>query len=190
MSMIMDVVDITPPALEPVSLARAKLFLRVEHDAEDHLITEMICSARLRVETYVGASLITRQRRIICGVTHAGDIVLNHHPIDSVDAVRFVKANGDIIPLEPAHYQLNLRARPARLFIQETAWAICPHHEICHAEIDVTAGYGAAEADIPAPFTQAILLLMAQAYEREAALSPDLPMMVQALLMPYRGLRL
>ena len=41
----------------PVSLTEAKLFLRVEHEAEDALIETLIAAARARVEGEVGLSL-------------------------------------------------------------------------------------------------------------------------------------
>ena len=41
----------------PVSLTEAKLFLRVEHDAEDALIQTLIDAGRARVEGDVGLTL-------------------------------------------------------------------------------------------------------------------------------------
>ncbi len=41
----------------PVSLTEAKLFLRVEHGAEDGLIQTLIDAARARVEGELGTSL-------------------------------------------------------------------------------------------------------------------------------------
>ncbi|MGO4410147.1 MULTISPECIES: head-tail connector protein [unclassified Brevundimonas] len=41
----------------PVTLTEAKLFLRVEHEAEDGLIQTLIGAARARVEGEVGLSL-------------------------------------------------------------------------------------------------------------------------------------
>jgi Phage gp6-like head-tail connector protein len=43
--------------MAPVSLAEAKLFLRVEHDAENALIQTLIDGARARVEADVGLNL-------------------------------------------------------------------------------------------------------------------------------------
>ncbi|HYC66931.1 head-tail connector protein [Brevundimonas sp.] len=43
----------------PVSLTEAKLFLRVEHDAEDELIQTLIDAAQARVEGDVGLALIS-----------------------------------------------------------------------------------------------------------------------------------
>lgn len=41
----------------PVTLAEAKLFLRVEHDAEDGLIQTLIEAAQARVEAEVGEAI-------------------------------------------------------------------------------------------------------------------------------------
>lgn len=41
----------------PVTLTEAKLFLRVEHEAEDGLIQTLIDAARARVEREVGLTL-------------------------------------------------------------------------------------------------------------------------------------
>ena len=54
----------TAPAAEPLSLADAKVFLRVEHDADDAIITSLIASARNHVEALTCCGLITQTWRI------------------------------------------------------------------------------------------------------------------------------
>jgi uncharacterized phiE125 gp8 family phage protein len=50
---------LTGPAIEPISLAETKTFLRVEHDDEDQLITALIAGARSHIEAQTQTALIT-----------------------------------------------------------------------------------------------------------------------------------
>jgi Phage gp6-like head-tail connector protein len=49
---------------EPVTLAEAKLYIRVSHTSEDAQISEMIRSARMIIEKATGLSLITKQAEV------------------------------------------------------------------------------------------------------------------------------
>src|SRR3974377_2319928 len=51
---------ITPPAVEPVTLAEAKQHARVEYPDDDALITGMIVAARRMAETRLRSALITQ----------------------------------------------------------------------------------------------------------------------------------
>ena len=53
-----------------------------------------------------------------------------------------------------------------------------------------TAGYGVSTDDIPAPLRQAMLLLVTNAYEHRTDVPETMPLMVDALTMPYKVLGL
>ena len=55
---------VTAVAAEPVSLAQAKLWLRVDHDAEDDLITALVSAARDYVEAQTGLALAPQTWRL------------------------------------------------------------------------------------------------------------------------------
>jgi hypothetical protein len=50
----------TPPATEPVTLAQAKAWLKVETDDEDALIAALIPAARARAEWHTGRAFVTQ----------------------------------------------------------------------------------------------------------------------------------
>lgn len=49
---------LTPPAEEPLSLAEARAFLRLDETAEDNLLATLITAARLMVEAASGRLLV------------------------------------------------------------------------------------------------------------------------------------
>lgn len=163
--------DISPPPVEPVALGEAKTFLRVDHDAEDALIGTLIRAARERLESYLQLAMIRRP------MIHEGEaarrVNLPRWPVVSVDAVRA----GDA-PV--ADYHADLRRRPS---------TVCASASDI-SEVEFTAGYGETPADVPAPLRQAMLLLVLQGYEARGREPGHLPLMVDALTLPYKGVSL
>ncbi len=181
---------LTPPALLPVPLALAKTFLRVDHDAEDELITEFIGSAVTRIETQLSRALITRTYRLTVPATIGPLIPIKPVPVARVTDVRVVDDDDTEVVIAASEYYLNLRKEPAELRLRSGSFAtyLAQAREV---QITFAAGYGDAPSDIPLPLRQAILLLTAQSYEHRGQPDhPALPMMADALLMPYRSYRL
>lgn len=183
--------DIDAPPIEPVDLAYTKTFLRVDGDSEDALIFDLIRSARERIARLILTSLIARRRTYNAQTFALSGVFINHSPVTEVLSVNVVSANGVITDVPLSTLKINLRSRPVSLCVgNDGTWGqFAP--DICALDIEVMAGYGVTREDIPMPIRQAILLLVAESYEhRGQAERPSIPMMVDALLMPYRSLRL
>lgn len=179
---------LTPPAVEPVDLAYAKTFLRVDGDAEDALISDMIVSARHSVETLCGQAMISRRVSQSYAPNFRAPLMLKAMPAAQVHAVYAVDAAGNRTLIEAQNYRVNTRCTPP---VIDPLGAVQLPFGAAHIEIEYTAGFGAQPSDVPMPLRQALLLLLAQSYEhRGAEANMPVPMMVDALLMPYRWMRL
>lgn len=94
-------------------------------------------------------------------------------------------------------YVVDTDEEPGRVVLKSgETWPAVVLREAAGVRVRFTAGYGNASA-VPAPIKQAILLLVGSLYEnREDVLVAQgvtvmrIPFGVQALLMPYRILRL
>ena len=181
---------LTPPVLLPVPLALAKTFLRVDQDSEDDLITDLIGAAVERIETQLSRALITRTYRLAVPPDLGPLVPIKPVPVAAVTQVKLVDDEDNSALIPPSEYALDLRKEPAQLRLRNGSFATYLA-SACEVQITFTAGYGDAPADIPLPLRQAILLLTAQSYEhRDQPDHPALPMMADALLMPYRNYRL
>ncbi|MGE0828215.1 MAG: head-tail connector protein [Hyphomonadaceae bacterium] len=186
----MSITLLTPPASEPVSLAEAKLFLRVEHDAEDDLIALMIQSAREAVEAGCGRALITRRVRESLDIWRAdsiGGALLSVGPATNVVAVRLIAANGSESLIDAERYRLDgARDRPRLIFEAGLPTLL---RSAGGVEVDYDAGLADAAADLPVGLRLAVLHVAATLFETRQG-EARIPEAARALMAPYAPARL
>ncbi|MCL4766442.1 MAG: head-tail connector protein [Hyphomicrobiaceae bacterium] len=183
------------PAVEPITVDEAKAHLRIDHGEEDALLASLIATSRLQIEAAVGIALITQSWSWrLDAWPDPSAVALPMRPVQSVDAVRIMAADGSIEALSPEQFLVDGASLQPRLLSTSGAWSL-PGARALGIEIAFTAGFGGAASDVPPPIRQALLILVAHWYEhREAAgvgeAAARIPDPVSALLTPYRRVRL
>jgi uncharacterized phiE125 gp8 family phage protein len=175
---------LSAPALEPVTLAEAKLFARIETSEEDLLIQALIVAARLRVEALTRRILVTQTWRYITDLSKA-IVRIPLAPVQAVTGVRSVAADGTTTALAGTDWRGDLAGFPPSIRLNRgpQAWT--------RLELDLTLGYGAPAA-VPAPLVQAVRLVFSESYENRGFLgmggdAGPPPAAAMALLAPYRS---
>jgi uncharacterized phiE125 gp8 family phage protein len=182
---------LTSPAAEPLTLAQAKDFLRVQHDADDDLIAALIAGARAHVEAQTRRALMTQVWRLTRDAWPAsGRLPVLPAPLREVIAARVWQADGTLLPIDIEAFAVDAASAPAVLAFARGAMPM-PGRLAAGIEIDIEAGYGNEPEDVPEPLRQAIRLLVAHWYENRRVLSASgemasFPTNVGALLAPYR----
>ena len=152
---------IAGPGEEPVTLAEAKAFCRIDASDDDALVTALIAAARLHVEGLTGRALITQTWRLTLTC-----------------APRLVE-----LPVIPA---IALVEAPDGAVLQGDAVLLVGGGT--DVTIDYTAGYGDA-GDVPADLKQALLSLVAYWCENRD-LATTAPPGIDRLLASYKRVRL
>lgn len=191
----MSAILLTPPASEPVSLLDAKLFLRVEHVADDDLIAALIAAARVQIEAQTRRALITQTWRLVRDVWPArGALPILPAPLREVVAIGVYNSSGMLQMLDVDDFDIDMVSAPAILAFARAAIP-APGRPNGGIEIDIEVGYGDEAPDVPQPLRQAIRLLVAHWYENRRLIAASgevasLPASVAALIAPYRVLSL
>jgi uncharacterized phiE125 gp8 family phage protein len=191
----MPAILLTPPALEPVSLADAKYFLRVAHDDDDDVIAALIAAARVHVEAQTPRALIAQTWRLVRDVWPAsGRLPVLPVPLQQVTAIRVFDGDGAMHALDVDDFSIDTVSAPAVLAFARGAPRV-PGQLAAGIEIDVTVGYGAEPDGVPAPLHQAIRMLVAHWYENRGIIAASgevasMPASVSSLIAPFRVLLL
>jgi len=99
---------LTAPAIEPLSLAEAKAYLRVETGDDDDVIGALIAGSRIHVEAQTRHALITQSWRICAdGWPDDGRLAIVPAPLQALSAARVYDADNVAHALDPSAFVLD-----------------------------------------------------------------------------------
>ena len=163
---------------EPVTLAEAKEYARIDGSSEDSLITSLITMARTHCESYIGKCIVLKTVTID-SFTFPYQFQMPYGPLTNILNISkcvTIDQNGVETPL---NYQVNAGLFP-KLFILGGAQSY-------KFKLIYTAGF----TTVPEDIKLAIKMLVNTLYERRedvivGTIVADFPLGVKALLMPYK----
>ena len=168
--------QLSPPAAEPLTLADAKLHLRVDADIteDDGLIAALIVTARQQAEHRTGRALVTQQWRL--GLDRFADdsLELPLPKLQSAQSVTYLDADGVRQTLAGAEYDVVTDELVGRLIPAfGKTWPDCRIRP-GSVQVSYTCGYGAA-SDVPQSIKAWMLLAIGAWYENREALTSGKP---------------
>jgi len=182
----------TPPAVEPVTLADFKAHAKIDDASDDVLIGALLCGARQWCEHYTRRAFITQSWTLSVSKTPDGDrIPLPRAPLLSVSAVRLFNDADQMTIWSADHYYVQGDSEPACLVLRNGAdWPVFDR-AADSLHIEYVAGYGPSADDVPEAIRLAIKQLALHWYEfrGESIVASGMaqpPLTVEALLNPYR----
>lgn len=197
----MGLIQTQPPAIEPVSLADAKLHLSLDVDltAHDGMIATLISAARRACEKELGRSLVQQGWRLVMdafpgpsemGVPYGTPYSLPGHavqlergPVISVDSITYTDMAGATQTMLPTDYAVDVTGPVARITPRfGRIWPVTLP-QIGAAVVDYTAGYGASASAVPPEAVQWIKLHLTDMYRNRGTVVTERGVTVQPL--PY-----
>jgi len=163
---------VTAPAMEPVTLAEAKLFARIDPSgdaatdtATDALIESLITSARQSIEGQTRRALISQTwKATLDFIPNAAEYDLMPRPLIDVTSIKAYNEDGTSTEMNVST-DLILDTANATIGVKSTAATLDSDRRTKVFEIVYTAGYGTTAADVPEWAKLAIKQLVSSWYE-------------------------
>jgi uncharacterized phiE125 gp8 family phage protein len=196
-----ELVTVSGPLTEPVTLAEAKSHLRVEHTDEDTFIESLITAARIVVEGRTGMKLVTQTVEVRADsfqekafLTSRGGlsrpaynevISLRCAPVQSLESIKYYNDVDVDTTMPSSSYWEDLSSTPARVQVKDS-WP-STNERIGNVRVRLTVGFTDA-ALIPEHFKRVMLLLIGHWNEnRELSISgtiiTEIPERINDILM-------
>ncbi len=148
-------IQLAAPAAEPITLADARAYLRLDDTGEDALVGELIAAARSYVERATGRSLMRQDWRMETDVSSDHAVPLLRGPVSEILAVSTLDDQGQAIQLPSTSYALSVAGNE-----------LCLHASLTAARLRIDYRCGMVQAgDVPPPLRHAVRSAVLSLYE-------------------------
>ena len=165
----------TGPAVEPLTVAEAKLHLRVDISDDDVFIGTLITAAREWVEAYLDRTLITTQLILRAAEFPTEELELARPPMvasgtATAVVITYTLADTTTATLSTALYRVDRTSTPGNVApIINGTWPSDVIEDANAVAVTYWAGYGPTSASVPATIRHAMLMLIGHWYDRRSA---------------------
>ena len=165
----------TGPAVEPLTVAEAKLHLRVDISDDDVFIGTLITAAREWVEAYLDRTLITTQLILRAAEFPTEELELARPPMvasgtATAVVITYTLADTTTATLSTALYRVDRTTTPGNVApIINGTWPSDVIEDANAVAVTYWAGYGPTSASVPATIRHAMLMLIGHWYDRRSA---------------------
>ena len=189
----MTIIELTSPAVEPLTLVEIRAHLRLDGEEEDQLLATLGKVAREHLERETGLVLASRDFRLCLDAWPADGIVtIARGPVRGVTSVTVYDGEGEPQAVDLDGHLLDGVARPARLWLRALP---APGRAMNGIEVEFSAGFGESGADVPETLKGAMLLHVAAMFACRGVVAVDaqpavVPPGYERLIAPFcrRGL--
>ena len=170
--------------------AEAKDFLKVDTNADDTLIDNLIKAATQSCEEY------TNQYFLDTLVSQYSDNWLEVYrlyksPVSEITHIKYYDSTDTLQTLAASNYILDNVSKPARIGLAVNGELPTLADRINAVEVKYTVGYGTAASSVPEAIRQAVLITIGNFYENRQSVitgrtATELPLSSQYLLNQYK----
>jgi len=156
---------ITPPAVEPVTVAEVTTWARIDNQASDSILSMLITAARRLAERRTGRALITQTWEQVLDAFPIDALRLGMMPIQSVTSLQYYDSSYALQTVDSQNYVLDANTQPGWLLLAlNAAWPTAG--DVANSVIArFVAGYGASGSDVPSDIRMWISSQVAAAYD-------------------------